>query len=364
MQGTLVVTDEAVVQTQLEFKSAERRLLCAIVLTRSGSVESSPLARIISHLRSIPYTSVLRRLIRGSGIIMRDATREEAAEVGAELTRQGFQYILVPTRELIQPPQVREIKNVNVTEVSLTFVTRDSEAFTAPWGELFIVTCGCVKREESATRPPFGGEIGYLPGSFLQEKEEVSAQRLIMTFFLSFGLTSMWLGCNLPEDASAEEKERYLPKHPFEKIGRVIYQMHAKQAQNKGMRILSLSGMKGAWRGLTFESVEQLREYNMWLAVLRKYQVNVIGIRHSKFSILSLIQPKFVVEEEVLAAAQLLRRARAEREKASLSAIASAEPSIPSEPRGLLVERSTLIRVSAIVMVILLILWILLVLLR
>jgi hypothetical protein len=362
MQGTLVVTDEAVVETQLEFKPAERRTLCAIVLTRSGSVEASPLARIISRLRSIPYADVLRRLRQGSGIIMRDATPDEAKEVGAELTRQGFPYILLPTRELIAPPRVTEVKNVNVSEVSLTFVTRDNEAFTAPWGELFIITCGCVKREEPGTRPLYGGETGYQFDSFTLPKEEVSAQRLVITFLLSFGLVSMQLECNLPEDSCAEEQKPYLPKHPVEKVGRVIYQMHAKQAQNKGMRILSLSGMSGAWKGLTFESVDQLRQYNMWLAVLRKYQVNIIGIKHSGFSILALVQPKFVVEEEVLAAAQLPARARAEREKISLPA--AAEPSITPEPGGLLVERGKLIIVSTIVTVILLLLWILLVLLR
>lgn len=359
MPETLVVTDEAVVQTQLEFKAAQRRLLVAIVLTRSGSIEASPLARIISRLRAVPYSSVLRKLVQGSGIIMRDASREEAAEVGAELTRQGLRYILIPTRELLQSTRVTEIKDVKVSEVSLTFITRENEAFAAPWGELFIVTCGCVKRDQSVTRY----RRAEFPLHSLAQEEEAPAKRLVMTLSLSLGAVSVQLECNIPGEPPAEEQQ-YLPKHPFEKIGRVIYQMHTKQAQNKGMRILSLSGIKGAWKGLIFPSADQLREYNMWLAALRKYQVNVVGTKRSKFSILALNQPKFIIEEEMLTAAQLLRIARAEREKAVLLPAPTIAPSPVPDKGGILVERSTLIKVSTIVAIILFVLWILMMILR
>ncbi|MFH1422446.1 MAG: hypothetical protein ABIH42_07025 [Planctomycetota bacterium] len=362
MTGNLVITDDAVTKTQLEFKAAERRLLCAIVLTKSGVINASPLAKIISRLRSVPYTYALVRLLQGSGVIMRDASREEVAEVGGELDKQGFTYILIPTKELLQPPRVISVRNVSVSEVSLSFVTRREESFSVSWNDFLTITCGCVEREKDRTR---WEEVEYVSDAARGKNIiETPSRRLIIGFMLSSGMSSLQFECNLVDEQLYDSQFENTAKHPFEKIGKIIYKMYNKQAQNKGMRRLAYSGIKGPWNKLSFQTTDQLREYNLWLAVLRKYQVNVIGMKHSGFSILALVQPEFTIEEAVVPApkpAPVPIPVPAQKQEAVFEIpVGQEEAPVLPDASGILMEHSTLITISASVAVVLLLIWIIL----
>ena len=239
--------------------------LVAVVITRSGPVQLMPLVRLVSELRGLELPEVAPRLVSSGGIIMRDATGDEAEALSRELHRQDVPFVLIPTWELPEVEEIVQLFRIRVAVGGLRLRRDDGRSLDLKWKDILVTTC--VRLE---------GQAG---------ENETAPARLIFSVFARKPFACYQLSQNIPADARKSSAASYEPKVRFERLGRAVYESFTRSAQNKGMRILSNYGLAGKWKGLTFEKIEKVHSYNYWLALLRMHHVEMRGAPKPRFSI-------------------------------------------------------------------------------
>lgn len=250
--------------------------LVAVVITKSGPAQLMPLVRLVAELRGQELSEVAPRIAGSSGVILRDATSREAEALSVELNRQDVPFALIPTRELPEFEEIASLFRVRVATGGMRLRREDGRHVDVRWKE--VLTISCVRLEGRVS------DRGPAPS------------RLVLTIVTREPFTAYQLTQNVPTGAFQETGGPYEPKDRFERLGRAIYETFSRSAQNKGMRILSSYGLKGRWKGLTFESIEEVHAYNYWIALLRKYQADLRGAARPKFSIPWLRRVEFEPE--------------------------------------------------------------------
>jgi len=240
------------------------RPLVAVVVTKSGPVQLMPLVRMISDLRGLELSEVAPRLAASSGILLRDATANEAESLAAELHRQDVPYVLIPTRELPEFEEVATLFRIRVGSGGIRIRRANGSHIDLKWNKILTITC--VRLEAPVPE-------GETPA------------RLILSIITREPFSCYQLVENLPAGRQATSSVPYKPSTRFERLGREIYESFTSSAQNKGMRILSTYGRSGKWKGLTFDSLEEVGSYNYWVALLRKHQLDLRGTSKPRFSV-------------------------------------------------------------------------------
>ncbi len=259
---------------------ARARKLTAVVITKSGPVQLMPLVRLVSALRDMPLSVTARRIESSSGIILRDATPQEAEALSQELLRQDVPLALIPTGKLPEVRETAQLFRVRVGSRGLRLRLDDGRSVDVKWKDVLTVTC--VRLE------------GHIDG------ETLAPARLVLSVFTREPFACYQLSENIPPSAPRPAKVPYEPKVRFERLGRAIYETFTRSSQNKGMRILSTYGLRGRWKDLTFNKTEQIHKYNYWLALLRKHQTSTRRVSKPKFSIPWLRRIEFEPEARTL----------------------------------------------------------------
>lgn len=271
------VNEELISEVEGEVKHvARKRTLRAIIVTRGGPMQLAPLAKLIAELRGCPVAQAARRIENAGGIILRDATGDEEAAIARELHRQDVPFISVPAKELLELAGVSALEAADVKAGGLHLRCRDGSSVELKWKGILSVTC--VRLEA--------------PG-----EGAVAPARLILTLFTRKPFECYQLSQNIPAGPPAASRAPHEAVVRFRRAGKAIYEKFTRSAQNKGMRILANRGLRGKWKGLSFEKSEQVQGYNYWLALLRKYQAKARGAKGPKLSIPSLCRIEF--EREV-----------------------------------------------------------------
>jgi hypothetical protein len=230
---------------------ARPRALQAVVVTKSGPVQLMPLARLLSGLRNLELAEAARRLESSSGVILRDATGEEADAVAEELLRQDVPFVLIPAKELPELKELTQLFRVRVAVGGLRLRRADGSHMDTKWNNILAVTCVCLDgRSEEAAAPA----------------------RLVLSILTREPFACYQLSENVPQSAVQPAAAAYQPRVRFERLGKEIYEIFTKSLQNKGMRILATYGLKGRWKGLTFERPEYVQAYNYWIALLSHFK--------------------------------------------------------------------------------------------
>ncbi len=243
---------QVVSEVEGEVKRVARpRALQAVVATKSGPLQLMPLARLLLGLRNIELSEAARRLDHSSGIILRDATGEEADAIAEELVRQDVPFVLIPTNELPEIKELTQLFRVRVAVGGLRLRRVDGSHMDTKWNNILAVTCVRLEgRSEEAT----------------------ALARLVLSILTREPFACYQLSENIPQAPAQPASAAYRPKVRFERLGSEIYETFTKSLQNKGMRILASYGLKGRWKGLTFEKIEHVQAYNYWIALLSYFK--------------------------------------------------------------------------------------------
>jgi hypothetical protein len=257
---------------------ARPRALQAIVVTKSGPLQLMPLARLLSGLRNIELSEAARRLESAGGIVLRDAGGEETDAVAAELNRQDVPFVMIPTRELPELIELAQLFRIRVAVGGLRLRRDDGSHMDIKWNNILAVTCVRLEgQSESAAAPA----------------------RLVLSILTREPLACYQLSENVPQGPVQPSSGAYEPKVRFERLGREIYETFTRSLQNKGMRILASYGLKGRWKGLTFEKPEQVQAYNYWVALLSHFKRKHPRSKKTQFSLPWLRRIEFEAEAVV-----------------------------------------------------------------
>jgi hypothetical protein len=243
---------------------AHEKPLVAVVVTKSGPLQLMPIVRLISVLRGADLSETAHHIKADAGIILRDATPEEAEALSEELHCQDVLFVLIPTRELFELARVARLARIRVGPDGMRLMLKDGGKVDTTWKDVLTITCVRLEGESDGTH--------------------VAPARLLLCVFTRQPFICYYLSQNIagPRRPSGAP---YEPSLRFERIGRAIFETYPRSSQNKGMRILSNYGLAGKWPGLTFDRLEEAQAYNYWVALLRAYQSDLRGKTRAKFSI-------------------------------------------------------------------------------
>jgi hypothetical protein len=241
-----------------------------------------PLVRLVADLRGLDLAEVAPRIENSGGIVLRDATPEEAEAISHELNRQDVPFVLIPTKELPEVKEIVPLFRVRMGTTGIRLRLQDGRPVDVKWKDILTVTCVRLERQSDG--------------------ETLTPARLVVSIFTREPFTCYQLSENIPIGMPRSDEATFEPKLRFERVGRAIYETFPHAAQNKGMRILSKYGLGGRWKGLTFDRVEQVHSYNYWLALLRGHQVEMRGATKPRYSIPWLRRIEFEPEARTVSA--------------------------------------------------------------
>ena len=226
----------------------KKKVRAAVVLRRAGPVPLEPLAELFSRLREVPFEEAVHAIVRNGGLLLRDASPDEAEQFGKILRKMNIPYTLMPADGLPELSTVKRLRRLSVKKEQIEYETTDGEQVTIKRDELLLASLTILSGEDAET------------------------PRYVLTLYRK----EPFVGYRLSADVADSRR----PSANAEMLRTAVVALHEsypRSALNKGIRQLARFGFKGTpQKHLTFRRLNYLESYELWLAYIRYYDINFI----------------------------------------------------------------------------------------